>query len=550
MNRMLMTCVSPGVALLLWACGSAEPPGVCGSGQASVVGGTDSCVFDGANADGNFACPDVTPFLYVTDDGVVCTAAPIDPRFAGGSGDEQGSGSGQPSDDAADPRDLGSPSLDLEHADAVWEGSEGGLAGDSISIADLDDDGADDLIIGDRDLHVGGRSSGERLGGVYVLYGGERESGTATLSGADAVVLNRSHVPNGEVAVVGDVDGDKYEDFLLPPNNLVFGGRERLSGEIHAADLGVALALSNDAEAIRVTGTGDVDGDGTSDLFITEYERAVVHVVLGRPRDEWGDGSGLEPHATVAVDDTAGLQLGRHSFEAHAVIDLDGDGLDELAVTAPVDPTQLGLAPDAGFSGDVYLFYGDTLVEGGTVPLARGVRVTVSDPDRLWNIGQSVVSGDFDGDGFGDLGITGSDYTMRIFYGEGVRYEGTLDYLTHDFAFGPADPNFGGAIYHAVGDINADHANEILFGVPSLGEQGGHSFLLLGGAPRREGDVDWADHDLRIRGRSDDLNGTDKAGIVALGDLDGDDFDDVVIGAPGNRIGDDYGGRVYVIYSR
>lgn len=142
---------------------------------------------------------------------------------------------------------------DLSTADAVIAGeSAGDAAGNRIrGIGDFDGDGADDFAVGVRGRdHAGNTDSGS----VYIIYGDG--AFPSDLNSADVILRGQtgSSQAGNQVAEVGDINGDGYDDMI--------------AGALGQGGLGAAyLILGNNASTGNIAGqaettfTGQVNGD-------------------------------------------------------------------------------------------------------------------------------------------------------------------------------------------------------------------------------------------------------------------------------------------------
>jgi hypothetical protein len=110
--------------------------------------------------------------------------------------------------------DVGSLSgtLSTSAADASWSGT--GNFGSALATAsDLDDDGADDLVIGAS----GDDTSATDAGAVFVFNGGTGWTTGMTSADADATIYGASHYDGlgSGLAAGGDVDADGHDDLLM-----------------------------------------------------------------------------------------------------------------------------------------------------------------------------------------------------------------------------------------------------------------------------------------------------------------------------------------------
>ena len=155
---------------------------------------------------------------------------------------------------------------------------------------------------------------------------------------------------------------------------------------------------------------GDLDGDGTDDIALPSGNQDRIELVFGG--GDWV----VEPEQWSAQGDTAlALPTGcRQDDRIHftAAGDLDGDGLADLAVACPGDEL---IGPTGTFHGSVLLFFGRS-TWGATVTepdsILRGVPDDAADPLTRAVVGHRVAGvGDVDGDGRGDLVVTGARLT-------------------------------------------------------------------------------------------------------------------------------------------
>ena len=148
--------------------------------------------------------------------------------------------------------------------------------GTSVATGDVNGDGADDLIVGARQLFR------DAPGKAYVFHG--PLSGIVPAAGADAILVGEVSTPDegdlfGEsVASAGDTNGDGFDDVLVgAPSNAAGGLRAGraylfhgpLSGVIPAANADrIVTGSSEDRLGTSVAGAGDADGDGLADVLL------------------------------------------------------------------------------------------------------------------------------------------------------------------------------------------------------------------------------------------------------------------------------------------
>ncbi len=195
--------------------------------------------------------------------------------------------------------------------------------------------------------------------------------------------------------------------------------------------------------------------------------------------------------------------------------DIDGDGASEVIVGAP------NHSEDVENSGRTYVYSGATgaplfSFSGGPGGTLHGYAM--------------ADAGDVDGDGTHDIVAGAPGDGGKVFVYSGASGE-QLHELTSEGMQG-----FLGAAVSSAGDVDEDGFDDVIVGAPlypSLGEDGGRVYLFSGAS----GQV--------IRSFDADAPGAKFGSAVAyLGDVDGDDIPDQLVGA--RDAGESMGGRVYV----
>lgn len=233
--------------------------------------------------------------------------------------------------------------------------------------------------------------------------------------------------------------------------------------------------------------------------------------------------------------------------------DFNGDGLTDIAIGIPFKDA--GEITDAGA---VQVLYGSSesrqlgaaggwLIERvapGSEPDPAGLAEPARDADRL---GSSLTSGDFDNDGYADLAIGIPSENIKglqdagavaVVYGSdrGLTVNGDdLWFQDKQAIEGKAKSYdlFGFAV--AAGNFNGDLYSDLAIGVPLHDvkglENGGAVNVIYGGigglGEERNQIIDQRKLDVEIFS-IDNRFGT----TLAVGDFDGDDLDDLAVGAP------------------
>lgn len=369
-----------------------------------------------------------------------------------------------------------------------------------------------------------------------------RVTGEATLADAGTLLLgelagDRAGIPSA----AGDVDGDGFADVLVRAS-----GRDDFLGAVHVvsgpivADMSLSVAdamlLGTEGESgpYAAAAAGDVDGDGFGD------------VVVGSPARRGGgdddrafvfrgplDGAFDESAAACGLwqDGGANAWLGR---VVAGVGDLDGDGLADVAVAAPLDTV------DLDNEGVVYLLKGGC---SGWIDPSTLDRIEGTQNGEM--LGTSLAAaGDVDGDGYGDLWIgadVGVDDGASLFHGpiSGTRRSSA--------AVATIEGSGAGEFVAVLGDTDGDGRSDLLLGDPQDGAHGyatGGAWVVPG--PLNGSVEARAVAVAQLVGEAQD----DQAGwaVAGPGDVDGDGFADVLVGAPGNdALGTD-AGAAYLLY--
>lgn len=364
------------------------------------------------------------------------------------------------------------PQLELSELN----GENGFILDPSLSVSsvdgagDVNGDGFDDLIVGDDRFN-------QSIGRSYILFGQsdrfEALVNLADLNGSDGFIINGVDSPGaglngyfgGSVSGAGDVNGDGFDDVIIGERRretngnsssgasyVIFGNADGFEAQIEATnvlgDPSIGFRIDGvdglDQSGEAVSGAGDVNGDGFSDLLIgarvadpnggtvtstdERFSAGESYVVFGQA-DSFGSNFDLS-----SLDGTNGFFLNgvnARDYSGRAVShagDINGDGLDDIIVSAyRADPNDLSAA------GEVYVVFGQT--EEFTSPIEL-----------------SALDGE---NGFILKGVDiGDQAGVSVSAAGDVNEDGIDDFMIGAFGADPRGEEYAGVTYVVYGNRN------------------------------------------------------------------------------------------------
>jgi hypothetical protein len=411
---------------------------------------------------------------------------------------------------------------------------ENALFGSSVATAgDVNGDGYSDIIIGAPNYDNGEVKEGK----AFVYHGGPTGPGASSNFSYES---NQVYAEMGcSVSTAGDINKDGYSDALVGAKyyadgqndeGLVFIFKGSASGLYYFNTQG-----NNDEGAhfgSSVAPAGDFDGDGYADIIVGAPSRSnnegAVFLYYGTESGYFGSVTGIFSGSTS--------QMGCSVCTAG---DVDGDGYGDLIFGAST------YSNEQTDEGKVYVYFGkDT-----------GIK---TDWNYEYNystihLGSSVsTAGDVNGDGYADVIVGAPDYTnlethegmVLIFYGHvsGLSNAPDLKIESHQ-----TQAHFGSSVSLA-GDWNGDGYADVIVGAPGYQSDVDHveegaAYIFRGSSSGLKDTYDWFE-------RSDQANARFGTSVSTAGDVNGDGFSDVLVGAPAYDGGLTDEGKCFLYYGK
>lgn len=370
------------------------------------------------------------------------------------------------------------------------------------------------------------------------------------------------HTVGTEVAGLTDLDGDGFDDFVVGASDAdTVSGTSSGGARVHSGATGTVLfellgPAPNSSFGFSAASSGDVDGDGWTDLVVGAPGDDTVAMSAGTA---WVY-SGVDGSALHVFQGASAFSLLGWSVDGAA--DVNRDGHADIVVGAP-------RADHLGYEhGSAYVYSGKD-----------GSLIWRFDGTQDASFGSAVAAvGDVDGDTVPDIAV-GADFDSSYTWVAGAVYvfSGRTGQVLLGAGGGQINDAFGFAV-DAAGDVNQDGVPDLIVGAPQFGglypgyaqvlsgADGSVLYTWTGDGPFDEfgfsvaglGDVDgdgypdlavgadqvwaWLGYVRVFSGRTGDLlyavEGQGWAGlgysVAAGGDVNGDGFPDLLAGAPGD----------------
>jgi len=437
----------------------------------------------------------------------------------------------------------------------VYEGSASGLAlmpnwtaesdqasallGYSVATAgDVNGDGYSEVIVGAY-LYDNGQTDEGR---AFVYHGAAM--GLSLVSGWTAEGDQELASFGSSVGTAGDVNGDGYADVIVGAGYFDNGQfNEGMVFVYHGAATGLSLTPGWTAESDQVgaafgfsVGTaGDVNGDGYADVIVGAYQFDIGETDEGRAFVYHGSATGLSLTAGwTAESDQASASFG---FSVGTAGDINGDGYSDVIVGA--DAFENGQA----YEGRAFVYHG----------AASGLSLTpgwTAESDQVnAQLGHSVrTAGDVNGDGYADV-IVGAHLfdNGQPYEGRALVYHGSATGLSLTSSWTAESDQataFFGYSVGTAGDVNGDGYADVIVGAQFYDNgqtDEGRAFVYHGSATGLSLTAGWT-------AESDQASASFGFSVGTAGDVNGDGYSDVIVGAWYFDNGETDEGRAFVYH--
>ncbi|MCD4813829.1 integrin alpha [bacterium] len=420
---------------------------------------------------------------------------------------------------------------------------EGAAFGYSVASAgDVNGDGYSDVIVSATGYDNGESNEGR----VYAYLGSTSGLAINPIWTAESNAANASF--GFSVGSAGDVNDDGYGDIIIGAST--FSNGQSLEGRAYiylGSVTGLAstpdwTAESNQDQArfgTSVSSAGDVNGDGYGDVIVGAQYFDNGEDDEGRAYVYLGSATGLSATANwTAESNQAYAQFG---ISVSSAGDVNGDGYGDVIVGAYLYDNEPVTSQTN--EGRVYVYL------GSLAGLAVNPAWIVDGDQEDGNIANAVSSaGDVNGDGYSDVIVGAKYYNNGLYRGGRVFvYPGSSSGLSTTPVWTANGDQlnvwFGHSIGNA-GDVNGDGYGDVIVSALNYnnGESGeGRAFIYQGSSSGLDTNPIWVTEGNQIDAKYG-------CSVSSAGDVNGDGYSDVIVGALEYDNGETNEGRAYVYH--
>lgn len=287
---------------------------------------------------------------------------------------------------------------------------------------------------------------------------------------------------------------------------------------------------------LAVSSGCDVNGDKYDDIVVTrkDYDLGIDYADAGRGWLFMGGSDGLSTNPVVIFDPPQLLWAGSFGMSVACAGDVNGDNMEDIIIGMP----NYESTPSLSAEGAVFVYYGTTEGPKATYNwMARGGAA-------LKHLGQAVDSaGDVNGDGYDDIIVgTAENWHNPVSYAY-VWYGGpnglgdndvpsNADWVATGPTPGAIEGHHFGYFVYGVGSVNGDNFDDVMvtaWQYDGVVTDEGAAFVWYGGPgglgePGTPENADW-------KATSGQVNSYFGASGDGIGDVNGDGFGDLAVGA-------------------
>ncbi|MDR6808334.1 hypothetical protein J2Y45_005316 [Dyadobacter sp. BE34] len=395
------------------------------------------------------------------------------------------------------------------------------LMGYSVASAgDVNSDGFDDVIMGAPEFDFNGTT-----GGVALVYYGSMDG----IQLGNQIMLSKNQPDSyfgTSVAGAGDINGDGYDDIIVGADNYTNGQASEGAAFIYfGSNAGINPASVKQLEGnipqrdfgCAVSGAGDLNRDGYADIVIGDNKYSAGEGGEGAIHIYYGSTSGPVNEAIIESN----VQYAYMGNSVSSAGDVNGDGYSDIVV---------GASGYDSYKGAVYVFHGsDQGISSNNPKILLGNQIGAQ-------MGRSVSgAGDVNGDGFSDI-VVGAPYFDKPEVDEGtvIVYYGSSNGIS-DVSPAPitleqnlADGGFGFSVKGA-GDVNGDGYSDIVAGAADFENV---AAMIKGKAFVFHGSPAGVKPIAAFSVESNQDNAKLGTSVAGAGDVNGDGYSDIIVGAP------------------